>query len=154
MIFPQTPLLSFFLRNINHIVIWVREFFHVKCLFECSLCFLSKILQQLSWIEHVIFNVRISNFLHFGFPKGTKVKVLINYTGHWRTILGSRVISAGVGRALGWSSWLRIISSVSSVFYSVRTFFLSNVASLSILLNSFLIPFTFHAYSGWSLAIL
>ena len=37
-------------------------------------------------MEHVLFNVQISKFLHLAFRKGIKKKILINYTRHSLTI--------------------------------------------------------------------
>ena len=75
----------------------------------------------------------------------SKIKILeiTRYT-HRRSILGSLAISAGVGWAPDWFS----------KFSPMRTFFSSNVPSLSIFFNSFFPPFRSHSFSGWSLAIL
>ena len=55
--------------------------------------------------RYVVFNVQTSQFLHYAFPQ-----VLINYTGHWSTIiLSSHAISAGIEWVTSYFSWLRII---------------------------------------------
>ena len=80
-----------------------------------------------------------------------------------RSLLSSYAISAGLEWVPVWSSYLRIISFTSLMFYSVCTdlgcpkvyFWATSLSPvLSIFLNSFSTPFTFYSYSGWPLTIL
>ena len=79
----------------------------------------------------------------------------------WQSALISRAISADVEWVSGSSSWLRINSLTSLMFFSVRrdlvrpepSFWPTSPIS-SLIFNIFFTPFTFHLYSRWTLIIL
>ena len=97
-------------------------------------------------MDHALLNVLISKFFLLAFPLGAKIKVLINYTGHWS------MINVKFTCSFCWykiSSWL-IFLCKNHLFYlfhvpfcahrlrSFRTFFSSNVNSLINLFQNFL----------------
>ena len=94
------------------------EFFHIFSSLENAVYSYFRVYFDSNSLEQIMrFSMFESVSLRLAFPQGTKIKILIDYTGHSSTINIKFTCNFLWCRM---SSWVKIFST-SSMFYSVRT---------------------------------